>query len=123
MLTYASTIHKAQGLTLPIVAIYFDNMPSHSELYVAMSRVRRADKLYFFGVDAGDVEERFQLYLNGDAIEIMETLSWFFIVNVYNLSVLRCELGVMLFSTSLSFQYWKTGLTNEKVEVDLIPKK
>jgi len=75
VLTYASTIHKAQGLTLPIVAIYFDNMPSHSELYVAMSRVRRADKLYFFGVDAGDVEERFQLYLNGDAIEIMETLS------------------------------------------------
>ncbi|CAO0795127.1 unnamed protein product [Mucor circinelloides] len=71
----APTTVEAQGLTLPIVAIYFDNMPSHSELYVAMSRVRRADKLYFFGVDAGDVEERFQLYLNGDAIEIMETLS------------------------------------------------
>lgn len=75
MLAYASTIHKIQSLTLPRVAICFDDMPSHGQLYVAMSRVRHADQLCFFGVDANDVEERFQLFLNCDAIELMESLS------------------------------------------------
>ncbi|GAN11543.1 hypothetical protein MAM1_0673d11109 [Mucor ambiguus] len=47
VLAYASTIHKVQSLTLPRVAICFDDMPSHGELFVAMSLVRRGDELYF----------------------------------------------------------------------------
>ncbi|GAN11745.1 hypothetical protein MAM1_0880d11330 [Mucor ambiguus] len=74
VLAYASTIHTVQSLTLPRVLICFDDMPSHGELYIAMSRIRRGDELCFFGVNAGDVEERFQSYLNCDAIEIMEKL-------------------------------------------------
>lgn len=75
VLTYASTIHNVQSLKLPRAAICFDDMPFHGELYVAMSRVRHGDELCFFGVNARDVEEHFQLYLNCDAIEIMEKLS------------------------------------------------
>lgn len=48
VLAYASTIHKVQTLTLPRVAICFDDIPSHDELYVAISRARRADELCSF---------------------------------------------------------------------------
>lgn len=45
---YAPTIHKVQSLMLPRVAICFNDIPSHGELYVAMSRVRHVDELCFF---------------------------------------------------------------------------
>lgn len=48
VIAYASTIHKVQGLTLPCVAICFNDMPSHAEPYIAMSRVRHFDELCFF---------------------------------------------------------------------------
>ncbi|CEP09984.1 hypothetical protein, partial, partial [Parasitella parasitica] len=46
---FASTIHKAQSATIDCVGIYLDNMLTHGQLYVAMSRVKRASDLFFFG--------------------------------------------------------------------------
>lgn len=46
---FASTIHKAQSVTIDSVAIYLDDMMSHGQLYVAMSRVRKSENLFFFG--------------------------------------------------------------------------
>ena len=48
-LTWAVTIHKCQGLTLPEIVI--DMAPAkgkfkHGEAYVILSRVRRLEKLY-----------------------------------------------------------------------------
>ena len=63
-----------QSLTLSKVAIFFDDMPSHGQLYVAMSCVRRAEDLYFFGVNADDIVHRFRLHINCDAIEIIRPL-------------------------------------------------
>ena len=48
---FATTIHKAQIITIESVAIHLDHMPSYSQMYVAISRVRKADDLYFFGTD------------------------------------------------------------------------
>ncbi|KAG1034822.1 hypothetical protein G6F43_013342 [Rhizopus delemar] len=48
---FASTIHKAQSATIDRVAIHLDHMLTHGQLYVAMSRVRKAENLYFFGAD------------------------------------------------------------------------
>lgn len=48
---FASTIHKSQSATIDCIGVYLDSMPAHGQLYVAMSRVRKADDLYFFGAD------------------------------------------------------------------------
>ncbi|KAG1047589.1 hypothetical protein G6F43_009970 [Rhizopus delemar] len=48
---FATTIHKAQSITIESVAIHLDHMPSHGQMYVAMSRVHKADGLYFFETD------------------------------------------------------------------------
>lgn len=60
-----------QSLTLARVAICWYDMPSHGQLYVAMSRVKKASDLFFYGVDANNVNECLRLYLNCDAIEIV----------------------------------------------------
>ncbi|CEP15476.1 hypothetical protein, partial, partial [Parasitella parasitica] len=46
---FASTIHKAQSATIDCVGIFLDNMLTHGQLYVAMSRVKKASDLHFFG--------------------------------------------------------------------------
>ncbi|OBZ82264.1 ATP-dependent DNA helicase pif1 [Choanephora cucurbitarum] len=48
---FASTIHKAQRTTIDSVAIYLDDMIAHGQLYVAMSRIRKSENLYFFGAE------------------------------------------------------------------------
>lgn len=48
---FASTIHKAQSVTIDCVGIHLDNMLTHGQLYVAMSRVRKAEDLFFFGAE------------------------------------------------------------------------
>lgn len=48
---FASTIHKSQSATIDCVGIHLDNMLTHGQLYVAMSRVRRLEDLHFFGAD------------------------------------------------------------------------
>lgn len=53
VVSMASTIGKVQSLTLPSVAIFFDDMHSHGQLYVAMSRVRTAQDVYFFWYKQG----------------------------------------------------------------------
>jgi len=62
---------KVQSLTLSRAAICWDDMPSHGQLYVAMSRVKRASDLFFYGVNVDDLEECLRLYLNCDAIEMV----------------------------------------------------
>ncbi|KAG1084343.1 hypothetical protein G6F42_021824 [Rhizopus arrhizus] len=46
---FATTIHKAQSATIDCVGIFLDHMLTHGQLYVAMSRVKKATDLYFFG--------------------------------------------------------------------------
>ena len=48
---FAATIHKSQSLTIDRVAIHLDHMATHGQMYVAMSRVRRPEDLYFFNAD------------------------------------------------------------------------
>lgn len=75
ILSYASAIHKVRSLTLSKVAIFFSDMPSsHGQLYVAMSRVQRAEDLYFFGVNPVDKDRRFRLHINCDAIQVCEDM-------------------------------------------------
>lgn len=67
---FASTIHKAQSATIDCVAIHLENMPDHGQLYVAMSRVRRAEDLFFFGVNLPiSTKKRFRV--DWDAMEII----------------------------------------------------
>ena len=48
-LSFAMTINKAQGQTLNQVAVFLKQPCfSHGQLYVALSRLRRADKLKIF---------------------------------------------------------------------------
>ncbi|OBZ80362.1 ATP-dependent DNA helicase PIF1 [Choanephora cucurbitarum] len=68
---FASTIHKAQRVTIDSVAIYFDDIISHGQLYVAMSRVRKSENLFFFGSELPLRIER-KYGLNFDAIDIVE---------------------------------------------------
>lgn len=49
---FASTIHKSQSATIDCVGIHLDNMLTHGQMYVAMSRVRNAEDLFFFGAEA-----------------------------------------------------------------------
>lgn len=49
---FASKIHKSQSATIDCVGIHLDNMLTHGQLYVAMSRVRKAEDLFFFGAEA-----------------------------------------------------------------------
>jgi ATP-dependent exoDNAse (exonuclease V) alpha subunit len=44
---FATTIHKGQSTTIDCVGIHLDNMLSHGQLYVAMSRVKKLEDLYF----------------------------------------------------------------------------
>lgn len=47
---FATTIHKAQSATIDCVGIFLDHMFTHDgQLYVAMSRMKKATDLYFFG--------------------------------------------------------------------------
>ena len=68
---FATTIHKAQSITIESVAIHLDHMPSHGQMYVAMSRVRKADDLYFFGTDM-PVRIKKKFDINLDAIDMIE---------------------------------------------------
>lgn len=71
---FASTIHKAQSATIDRVAIYLDNMPTHGQLHVAMSRVRKAENLFFFGADLPlSIKRKFGV--DCDAIEIVRKKS------------------------------------------------
>ncbi|KAG1043261.1 hypothetical protein G6F43_011694 [Rhizopus delemar] len=50
VLAFASTIHKVQSLTVEAVAVsLLEPFLSHGELYVACSRVKSADNLFFLG--------------------------------------------------------------------------
>jgi ATP-dependent exoDNAse (exonuclease V) alpha subunit len=73
-LSYASTIHKVQSLTIPSVAIFFSDMTCHGQLYVAMSRVKNPTDLYFFGITPPFNERGLQCKVNCDAVEIIRTL-------------------------------------------------
>lgn len=68
---FAATIHKAQSATIDCVAIHLDNMKDHGQLYVAMSRVRFKENLYFFGVDL-PVKTRKRFRVDWDANEIVQ---------------------------------------------------
>ncbi|CAO3613965.1 unnamed protein product [Mucor fragilis] len=71
---YAATIHKVQSLTLPRVAINFTEFPYHGQLYVAMSRARSADDVFFTGIERENVEHQIRLWLNCDAIELVKAI-------------------------------------------------
>jgi hypothetical protein len=62
-LVFASTIHKVQSLTVEASAIHFSDFHSHGLLYVATSRVKRKENLYFFGFN---MEERSQFDIDFD---------------------------------------------------------
>ena len=53
MLAYACTVHKTQGLTLESAVISFDLRKqrnfNHGQMYVATSRLRTIDGLFFTG--------------------------------------------------------------------------
>jgi ATP-dependent exoDNAse (exonuclease V) alpha subunit len=67
---FAATIHKAQSATIDCVAIHLDNMKDHGKLYVAISRVRHKENLFFFGVDLPvNIRKRFRV--DWDANEIV----------------------------------------------------
>lgn len=68
---FASTIHKAQSLTIDSIAIHLDNMLSHGQLYVAMSRVRRSEDLFFFGSEV-PLRIKRKYGLNLVALDIVE---------------------------------------------------
>ncbi|KAL0146197.1 hypothetical protein V8B55DRAFT_1321592, partial [Mucor lusitanicus] len=68
---FATTIHKAQSITIDAVAIHLGDMPSHDQLYVAMPRVRRAEGLYFFGTDIPMRIKR-KFGVNLEAIEMID---------------------------------------------------
>ena len=66
----ATTIHKVQSAILDCVGIHLDNMLSHGQLYVAMSRVRRVEDLYFFGAEVPlTIKRKFGADI--DAVEII----------------------------------------------------
>lgn len=67
---FAATIHKAQSATIDCVAIHIDNMKDHGQLYVAMSRVRHKENLFFFGVDL-PVKTTKRFRVDWDANEIV----------------------------------------------------
>lgn len=69
---FASTIHKAQSATIDCVAIHLDNMKDHGQLYVAMSRIRFKENLYFFGIDL-PVKTKKRFRVDWDANEIVHT--------------------------------------------------
>lgn len=69
---FAATIHKARSATIDCVAIHLDNMKDHGQLYVAMSRVRFKENLYFFGVDL-PVKTKKRFRVDWDANGIVHT--------------------------------------------------
>lgn len=44
------------------------------QLYVAMSRVRSPDDVFIFGINADDIQRRFELHMNCAAIQIPSEL-------------------------------------------------
>lgn len=62
---------KVKSLALSRVAICWHDIPSHGQLYVAMSRVKRVSDLFFYGANVNDLEECLWLCLNCDAIEMV----------------------------------------------------
>lgn len=67
---FASTIHKSQSATIDCVGIHLDDMLTHGQLYVAMSRVRKMEDLYFFGADLPICIKR-RYGCEADAVEII----------------------------------------------------
>ena len=61
---------KVKSLALSRVAICWHDIPSHGQLYVAMSRVKRVSD-FFYGVNVNDLEECLRLCFNCDAIEMI----------------------------------------------------
>lgn len=49
LLPYALTIHKAQGLTLPWVAVKVDSFFVYGQLYTALTRVRKLEHMRLVG--------------------------------------------------------------------------
>ncbi|KAF1795997.1 hypothetical protein FB192DRAFT_1339128 [Mucor lusitanicus] len=71
---FATTIHKAQSITIDAVAIHLGDMPSHDQLYVAMPRVRRAEDIPMrikrkFGVNLEAIEMIDYSQPNDDTME------------------------------------------------------
>ncbi|CAG8853847.1 15610_t:CDS:2, partial [Gigaspora margarita] len=55
-LSFAMTINKAQGQTIPIIGLYLPKpVFAHGQLYVALSRVQSKDKIKVLVVD-GHIE-------------------------------------------------------------------
>ncbi|OBZ80249.1 hypothetical protein A0J61_11702, partial [Choanephora cucurbitarum] len=56
--------------TIDCVGIHLDNMLSNGQLYVAMSRVRKIEDLYFFGAEMPlNIKRKFGADI--DAVEIV----------------------------------------------------
>ena len=55
-LAYASTIHKAQGLTLDRVAVDLKNLWEPGQAYVAMSRVRKPSGMFILDWSPGSIK-------------------------------------------------------------------
>jgi ATP-dependent exoDNAse (exonuclease V) alpha subunit len=67
---FDTIIHKTQIATIDCVRIHLDNMPSHGQLYVAMSHVRKLEDLYFLDAETPlNVKRRFGVDI--DAVEII----------------------------------------------------
>ncbi|CEG71913.1 hypothetical protein RMATCC62417_07562 [Rhizopus microsporus] len=67
---FTSTIRKAQSATIDCVAIHLDKMLTHGQLYISMSRVGRADNLYFFGADL-PISIKRKYDVDCDAVELV----------------------------------------------------
>ncbi|KAG2193451.1 hypothetical protein INT47_004673, partial [Mucor saturninus] len=47
--TFAFTVHKWQSATIDCVGINLENMFTHGQMYVAISRVQKSEDLFLFG--------------------------------------------------------------------------
>jgi hypothetical protein len=104
---FAATIHKAQSATIDCVAIHLDNMKDHGQLYVAMSRVRHKENLFFFGVDL-PVNTRKRFRVDWDANEIvihnlkrgkMKFFSSMYITTLFLYATLKPQCNALIINT------------------------
>lgn len=70
-LAYASTIHKAQGMTVDSILVDLRNLWESGQAYVALSRVREAKNLFIQDFTPGSfkIDERVQSFYRQNAIE------------------------------------------------------